>query len=55
MASRNLTYNESAKAEISSNTQGLQKNADCSIEVNFGPKPLKGKEANWVKTQAGVF
>jgi len=55
MDTRNLMPNASAKAEISSNTQGLQKNADGSVEVYFGPKPPTGKEANWVETQTGIF
>jgi hypothetical protein len=55
MDTRNLMGNESAKAEISSNTQGLQKNADGSVDVYFGPKPPAGKESNWVETQAGIF
>jgi len=52
---RNLMGNESAKAEISSNTQGLQKNSDGSVDVYFGPKSPMGKEANWVETQNGIF
>ncbi len=55
MDTRNLMGNESAKAEISSNTQGLQKNTDGSVDVYFVPKPPKGKEANWVETQTGKF
>lgn len=55
MDTRNLMGNASAKAEISSNTTGLQKNADGSVDVYFGPKPPKGKEANWVETQKGLF
>jgi len=55
MDTRNLMGNASAKAEISSNTQGLQKNADGSVDVYFGPKPPQGREANWVETQTGIF
>ncbi|RJG08355.1 DUF1254 domain-containing protein [Massilia cavernae] len=36
-----------------STSQGLQKNADGSVDVFFGPKAPQGKEMNWVPTQAG--
>jgi len=52
---RNLMGNASALSEISSNRQGLQKNADGSVDVYFGPKSPQGKEANWVETQTGIF
>jgi hypothetical protein len=32
---------------------GLQKNADGSVDVYFGPKAPEGKESNWVPTKAG--
>jgi len=34
----------------SSQTPGLQKNPDGSVDVYFGPKPPDGKEWNWVPT-----
>ena len=34
------------------NTPGLQKNADGSVDVYFGPKAPAGKESNWVPTNA---
>jgi hypothetical protein len=34
----------------SSQTPGLQKNADGSADIYFGPKALAGKESNWVPT-----
>jgi len=34
----------------SSQTPGLQKNTDGSVDVYFGPKPPAGKESNWVPT-----
>jgi hypothetical protein len=37
----------------SSQTPGLQKNPDGSVDVYFGPKPPAGKEPNWVPTSAG--
>jgi hypothetical protein len=36
----------------SSNTPGLKKNADGSVDVYFGPKAPEGKESNWVPTNA---
>jgi hypothetical protein len=37
----------------SSNTPGLQKNSDGSVDIYFGPKPSAGKETNWVPTSTG--
>jgi hypothetical protein len=34
----------------SSQTPGLEKNADGSVDVYFGPAPPAGKESNWVPT-----
>jgi hypothetical protein len=39
-------------ASRSSQTAGLQKNADGSVEVYFGPKAPAGKESNWIPTSA---
>jgi hypothetical protein len=36
----------------SSHSIGLQKNADGSVDVYFGPRAPAGKEANWVPTSA---
>jgi len=36
----------------SSNTPGLQKNADGSADVSFAPKAPAGKDSNWVPTNA---
>ncbi|RZT97864.1 DUF1214 domain-containing protein [Rivibacter subsaxonicus] len=36
----------------SSQSPGLQKNADGSVDLYFGPKAPAGKEANWVATDA---
>ena len=36
----------------SSQTPGLQRNADGSVDVYFGPQPPAGKESNWVPTDA---
>lgn len=37
----------------SSDTPDLQKNADGSVDVYFGPKAPAGKESNWVPTSPG--
>jgi hypothetical protein len=36
-----------------SNTPGLQKNADGSVDIYFGPAAPSGKESNWIPTDAG--
>ena len=36
-----------------SQTPGLQKNADGSVDVYFGPQAPAGKESNWVPTSPG--
>jgi hypothetical protein len=38
------------RASLASITGGVQKNADGSVDVWFGPKAPAGKEANWVPT-----
>jgi hypothetical protein len=41
------------RASRSSQTPGIEKNADGSVDVYFGPKAPAGKESNWVPTKAG--
>lgn len=41
---------EMPRASLASITNGVQKNADGSVDVYFGPKAPAGKEANWVPT-----
>lgn len=36
----------------SSQTPGLQKNADGSVDLYFGPKAPTGKDSNWIPTSA---
>ena len=36
----------------SSQTPGLEKNADGSVSIYFGPKPPASKESNWIPTNA---
>ena len=38
----------------SSQNQGLQRNADGSVDIYFGPKTPAGKESNWVPTRTGA-
>ena len=45
--SRNLPH-----SSRSSQNPGLQKNADGSVDIYFGPKAPAGKETNWVPTSA---
>jgi len=52
---RTLFRNEKLKAEVSSNSAGLQKNADGSVDVYFGPTAPSGKESNWVQTVPDKF
>ena len=45
-----------SRSSRSSQSQGLLKNADGSVEVFFGPRAPAGKDSNWVPTSAsGVF
>lgn len=41
-----------ANAGRSSQEPTLKKNPDGSVDLYFGPKPLAGKEANWIPTDA---
>jgi hypothetical protein len=43
---------ESPRVELNSYEQ-MEKNADGSVEVFFGPVAPLGKEANWIYTAAG--
>ncbi|RDJ14373.1 hypothetical protein B5K06_05605 [Rhizobium grahamii] len=52
---RTLLRNEIQKAEISSNSQELQTNADGSVDIYFAPQAPGGKEGNWVQTTPGKF
>ena len=38
---------------IDSKKQGLQTNADGSVDIYVGPKPPEGKESNWIQTVPG--
>jgi hypothetical protein len=38
---------------IGSHTPGIAANPDTSVDVYFGPKPLRGREHNWIQTIPG--
>ena len=38
------------RASRASNASDLEKNADGSVDIWFGPKAPEGKETNWVPT-----
>lgn len=43
------------RASQSSQNPELQKNADGSVDIYFGPKAPAAKESNWIPTGAGKF
>jgi hypothetical protein len=43
---------EALRPGRSSQSQGIQKNSDGSVDVFFGPEAPEGKESNWVPTNA---
>lgn len=49
---RTLIDNPQKRADLSSR-QDLLKNADGSVDLNFGPTAPSGKEQNWVQTIPG--
>lgn len=51
---RSMIQTDQRYPSVSSQTKGLQTNADGSIEVYFGPKAPVGKESNWVQTVPGT-
>jgi hypothetical protein len=50
---RSMLQTDQQWPAVSSQTQGLQVNADSSVDIYFGPKPPDGKESNWVQTIPG--
>lgn len=50
---RSMMQTDQRSPSVSSQTKGLQANADGSIDVYFGPKPPAGKEHNWAQTVPG--
>lgn len=51
--SRSMLQTNQDYPAVSSQTKGLQKNADGSIDLYFGPKAPAGKESNWVESDPG--
>lgn len=51
---RSMLQTDQRFPEISSNNGTVQKNADGSFDVYFGPKAPKGKESNWVQTDPSL-
>ena len=41
------------RASRASSSPAVQKNADGSVDLYFGPKPPDGKEPNWIPTREG--
>jgi hypothetical protein len=46
---------ETSRSSRASNSEGVQKNADGSVDVYFGPTAPAGKESNWVPTGGRDF
>ena len=46
---------DQSRASRASTSAGVQKNADGSVDVFFGPKAPAGKESNWVPTNGRDF
>ncbi len=44
---------KSSRINVDSYDNGLQRNADGSIDVYFGPRPPSDKTANWIQTVEG--
>lgn len=50
---RQMIVNDEKSPDLSSTKQGLEANADGSVDIYYGPKPVKGHEQNWVQTNPG--
>jgi hypothetical protein len=50
---RSMIQTDQRFPSVSSQTKGLQTNADGSIDVYFGPKAPQDKESNWAQTAPG--
>jgi hypothetical protein len=51
---RSMIQTDQRFPSVSSQTKGLQKNPDGTVDVFFGPRPPVGKETNWVQTVPGT-
>jgi len=45
---------DSPRQSIDSYDDEVEKNADGSLEIYFGPEPPEGKQANWIYTPPGA-
>ena len=50
---RSMLTTDQQFPSISSHRPGLAINRDTSVDVYFGPKPLRGKKSNWIQTIPG--
>jgi len=48
---RSMLQTDEQFPSIGGQRKGLQKNADGSIDVYFGPQAPPGKQSNWVQTE----
>jgi hypothetical protein len=46
---------ETSRSSLASNADNVQKNADGSVDIYFGPTAPAGKESNWVPTNGRDF
>jgi hypothetical protein len=51
---RSMIQTDQRFPSVSSQTKGLLRNADGTVDVFFGPKAPAGKEVNWVQTVPGT-
>lgn len=45
---------DQSRSSRASNSQGLQRNANGSVDLYFGPSAPPGRESNWIPTHAGA-
>lgn len=50
---RQMVVNDQQSPDLSSTKQGLLTNPDGSVDIYYGPQPVKGHEQNWVQTNPG--
>jgi hypothetical protein len=52
---RATIVNKADRSAISSRTEGVEKNADGSVDLYFGAAAPPGKKSNWIKTNPGEY
>ena len=50
---RSMLQTDQTFPTVSSQKEGIVRNADGSVDIYFGPTPPKGKESNWIQTVPG--